>query len=86
MAIELSDDGTMDTVLVCSECGEQFRYNFDGTGLEGGCEHGCAPEADCGHEYERFVEWAIEDATGDHECPRHANPPKFGSQPAYDDK
>jgi len=30
MAIQLTDDGTMDTVLKCSKCGEEMRYNFDG--------------------------------------------------------
>jgi hypothetical protein len=29
MAIELSDDGTLDTVLRCSICGEEFRGNYD---------------------------------------------------------
>jgi hypothetical protein len=28
--ITLTDDGTMDTVLRCSECGEEFRFMFDG--------------------------------------------------------
>lgn len=30
MAIELTDDGTMDTVLRCSECREEFRFNYAG--------------------------------------------------------
>jgi hypothetical protein len=30
MAFNLSDDGTMDTVVTCSECGATLRYNFDG--------------------------------------------------------
>jgi hypothetical protein len=56
MAFELSDDGTMDTVLVCVSCGAEARYTFDGDGEES---------------YDAFVEWAIEDAEGDHdhECP-----------------
>ena len=29
MAIELTDDGTLDTVLRCSDCGEEMRYNYD---------------------------------------------------------
>lgn len=29
MAIRLGDDGTMDTVLVCDECGHEARYNYD---------------------------------------------------------
>lgn len=26
---ELSDDGTMDTVVRCTECGQEDRYNFE---------------------------------------------------------
>ena len=53
--IVLSDDGTMDTVLCCTECGEEMRYNFD-------------PQPDSEETYDDFVEWAIEDAESDHEC------------------
>lgn len=31
MAIELTDDGTLDTVLRCSDCGEEMRYTYDGS-------------------------------------------------------
>jgi transcription elongation factor Elf1 len=59
MAIELTDDGTMDTVLRCSECGEEFRYNFDP-----------GPDEEDGEDaYNAFVDWAIEDAESEHECP-----------------
>jgi hypothetical protein len=34
MAIELTDDGTMDTVLRCSDCGEEMRYNYDPEGTD----------------------------------------------------
>ncbi len=56
MAFERRGDGTMDTVLVCVGCGAEARYTFDGEGEE---------------TYDAFVEWAIEDAEGDHdhECP-----------------
>ena len=30
--MDLSGDGTMDTVFVCSSCGAEYRYNFDGEG------------------------------------------------------
>ena len=62
--IYLGDDGTMDTVLVCSECGEEMRYNYDPTAE---CEHGEDCKAGEAH-YDDFVAWAIEDATADHEC------------------
>jgi hypothetical protein len=32
MAIIVSGDGTLDTVLVCEECDEELRYTFDGDG------------------------------------------------------
>lgn len=28
----LSDDGSMDTVIACRDCGEEFRYNFTPAG------------------------------------------------------
>ena len=61
MAIELTDDGTLDTVLRCSACGEELRYNYDG---QADHEH----ERDDGKAYDRFVDWAIEDAESEHEC------------------
>ena len=36
MAIHLTDDGTLDTVLRCSECGEEMRYNSYGRELATG--------------------------------------------------
>lgn len=53
MPFELSDDGTLDTVLRCTTCGEERRYNFD-------------PET--GESYDEFIDWAIEDANDDHDC------------------
>jgi len=29
MAISLIDDGTLDTVLRCDKCGEEFRFNYE---------------------------------------------------------
>ena len=61
MAIELTDDGTLDTVLRCSDCGEEFRYTFD---ID-------TQDAYDGHSdtaYDAFVEWAIKDATEQHDC------------------
>ena len=59
--IELTDDGTLDTVLRCTKCGEEFRYNFDPA----------MPDTidDIAEDYDAFVEWAIEDAESEHECP-----------------
>lgn len=57
MAIHLTDDGTLDTVLRCDECGEEFRYNYD-LGLDD-------PDG-LPTDYDAFIEWAIEDATAEH--------------------
>jgi hypothetical protein len=39
MSILLSDDGTLDTVFTCSECGEEFRFSY-------ACEQADEPEDD----------------------------------------
>ena len=57
MRIELTDDGSLDTVLRCSECGEEMRYN--------------APDSleDDFGDYDGFLDWAIQDAEDEHDCP-----------------
>ena len=62
MAIRLSDDGTMDTVLMCEDCGEEMRYNYDPN--DDGPDFNGSPETG----YDAFVAWAIEDAESEHEC------------------
>jgi hypothetical protein len=57
--IVLGDDGTMDTVLCCTKCGAELRYNFEGTPVE-------EPAEDLA--YDEFVAWAIDDATSEHTC------------------
>lgn len=49
----LGDDGTMDTVIICDDCGEELRYNYSG---------------ETGETYDEFLEWAFEDAESEHEC------------------
>lgn len=61
MAIVLIDDGTLDTVLRCTECDEEFRYNFDPI-LE------MEEEDNPDDAYDAFIDWAIKDATDEHEC------------------
>src|SRR5574338_1179332 len=61
MAIELTDDGTFDTVLRCTECGAEMRYNYDG---EPDGQH----SEDSGDGYDAFIAWAIEDAESEHVC------------------
>lgn len=74
--IELTDDGTLDTVLRCSRCGKEMRYNYDPSEDEIAerIEHNrrqgqifsrTNAEDDA---HDAFVEWAIEDATDNHDC------------------
>ncbi len=58
--IKLGDDGTMDTVLVCDQCSEEMRYNYDASSYE--------DIEDDEEAYEAFIEWALEDAEGNHDC------------------
>ena len=60
MTMQLTDDGTLDTVIRCSECGEEFRFNFANSGDDESPE---GPEA-----YDSFVEDCCEDAAEEHEC------------------
>jgi RNase P subunit RPR2 len=53
---ELADNGTLDTVVACSECGQELRYNWDDGGDPG------EPQT-----YESFTEWAKLDAAEQHE-------------------
>ena len=64
MAGYLTDDGTMDTVIRCSECGREQRYTFDPA----------MPDTidDVQEDYESFVDWCIEDFEDTHECPRYS--------------
>lgn len=80
MAIELTDDGTMDTVLRCSECGEEFRFNYDpaepitvhcqshDSHIPGCVECEQVAEQDCADGYEAFIEECIEEIESEHEC------------------
>ncbi len=60
--IRLIDDGRLDTVLECSECGEEFRYNY---------VHYLGDEYD---NYDRWVDQIIKDETQEHECPNSETP------------
>ena len=75
--IRLSDDGTLDTVLVCRECGVEARYNYDPPDLAdlsvdiarrrtaGEVFAQTNAEDDA---YDAFGDWAIDDFDSDHEC------------------
>lgn len=84
--IELTDDGTLDTVLRCSDCGEEIRYSYDGGEEESRLElereqaikhpswrNEQVIDAVNDQLYSEFIDWAIEDATADHECGQEDN-------------
>jgi hypothetical protein len=74
MAFILTDDGTLDTVLVCTECNHEVRYNFQESCLDND-EDGCEARSD-DKAYADFVAWAITDADDedDHDCPGTKEP------------
>ena len=63
MTFSLGDDGTLDTILTCDECGNSERYTFDGCEVQDHQEH----PVDCVC-YPQFVTWAKDDAKAYHEC------------------
>ena len=54
MPFYLGDDGTLDTVIVCSECGKELRYTFDPDTTESG--------------YDDFVGDVLWEAEQEHVC------------------
>ena len=63
--ILLTDDGTMDTVLVCDGCREEFR----GTYAAGYFSDGTAVDIEeTEDDYEFYVNWFMEDVEAEHEC------------------
>ncbi len=55
----LTDDGTMDTVIMCDDCGEEMRYNPDP-------EEVGAASRDERHDWR--VDAAFDMAKEDHDC------------------
>ena len=60
MSSQLKDDGTLDTVICCTNCGEEMRYNISdrSTDLDGPAEE----------DYANFVMECIEDFDNGHTC------------------
>lgn len=69
--IELSDDGTMDTVLRCCECGEEFRGNYDPS-------PDMPSEEDSHGGYDVWVDEFIEEVEDEHVCAVEENPREKG--------
>lgn len=86
MSGQLTDDGTMATVIRCSECGAEQRYSFDVTGRDESdfqakvednmrdlrLSRAQAEEDIARLNYDAFVDWAIEDFDDSHECPTYS--------------
>lgn len=69
MTINLTDDGTMDTVLRCSECSEEFRGTYDSS-----FEQNENPtETQCEAAYVAWVETFREEVEQEHDCADHEN-------------
>lgn len=62
MAFYLTDDGTLDTVVKCEDCGEELRYNYD----IGGPDQVQGEDPD--EPYYQFVDWVMDDAAEQHKC------------------
>jgi hypothetical protein len=52
----LSDDGTLDTVIVCERCGLENRFNYDPFYLVDDSEQG---EAEAEEDYDAFIDECI---------------------------
>ena len=53
MAILLGDDGTLDTMVYCSECGKEYRGTY---------------QPDSADSYTEFVEWLTDEFASEHIC------------------
>lgn len=84
MAIELTDDGTMDTVLRCSDCGEEIRYSSpddveeiprDDTGKYrvANLRYTSLEQAEIALR-EQWIAEIIDEATEEHECAEAEEP------------
>jgi hypothetical protein len=52
---QLRDDGTLDTVVACTDCGHQERFTFQ-------------PDSYDDETYDDFVAWALDEAAACHDC------------------
>lgn len=72
MSFFLSDDGTLDTVVVCEHCYEEVRGDYatasEATSDSPGCEHCYHADSGCEQCYDAFVDELIQKAEDDHEC------------------
>lgn len=81
MAFTLTDDGTLDTVVKCDQCGEELRYTYTPDEPTERLSRD-RDLTDDGKDYDAFVSWAIDDAEQTHECASDDDEP---SEPDEDD-
>jgi hypothetical protein len=62
MAIQLIDEGTLDTVFECSECRKTFRRNFVESGFG---EDLTLSDSEA---YEAFTEYELREIESEHSC------------------
>lgn len=97
MSIHLTDDGTLDTVLRCDECGEEFRFNWDGCEpnedritqmMEGTATYSraLAEEYDANKQYQAWVEDCIAEIKEEHECHAEDGEPQDGDITTEDER
>ena len=73
MAIQLGDDGTLDTVVFCTECGEEFRGTWDDGVAFAKMTDDSLPDRFDTDGRQDFIGWLIADVTAEHECPKAVN-------------
>ncbi len=62
MTIQLGDDGTLDTVLYCSDCRQEYHFNYDPEADD--YPHGDQAE----DSYNNFVDECIAELKAEHVC------------------
>ena len=66
------DDGTLDAVLSCNDCGEEARYNWEDEGDDPDCE--AEKPGDVCNCWNRFVIWTKHQFEEMHECSEEGEP------------
>ena len=68
MTMRLGDDGTLDTVIYCDNCNQEFRFNYSAFDYDATLDNDLTDEA----AYMAFVEWCKDEAAQDHNCDIHS--------------
>lgn len=100
MSFSLTDDGTMDTVVRCDECGEEVRFNYDSSAYP---EEDYSADVDAimaddpsltraqaedilnERRYDAFIDECCEEAAEDHECPNDPSGDDEPTEPSEED-